>query len=83
MGDYEAIAEGLRDYGELQAGRRIIAARAEAQGLTVGEYLGRRAALARLHRRAESLGLAYWPALRQRGVDPRAFVTAERVLRRL
>lgn len=78
--DYEAIAEGLRDYEELQTGRRIIAARAEAQGLTVGEYLGRRAALARLHRRAESLGLAYWPALRQRGVDPRAFVAAERVL---
>ena len=77
--DYEVI-EGLRDYEEQQDGRRIIAARAEAQGLTVGEYLGRRATLARLHRRAESLGLAYWPALRQRGVDPRAFVAAERVL---
>jgi hypothetical protein len=33
-----------------------------------------------LKRRARQIGLAYWPALRERGVDPRAFVIAEQVL---
>lgn len=34
----------------------------------------------RMKRTAESLGLAYWPALYHGGCDPRAYVYAERVL---
>ena len=33
-----------------------------------------------LRRKAKSIGLAFWPALRLRGVDPAAFIAAERVL---
>ncbi|NCC28518.1 MAG: hypothetical protein EOM22_10330 [Gammaproteobacteria bacterium] len=44
-----------------------------------GEY-ARRGHENALRRKAKSIGLAYWPALRLRGVDPAAFVAAERVL---
>jgi len=73
------LLEGLRDLEEILAARRAIALRAAETGLSVQELLGRQGA----KKAARRIGLAYWPAMEvatKRGVDPRAFVAAERAL---
>lgn len=76
------LDEGRLEAEREAAGRREIAARAAAAGITAGEYLSRRGAVRRAKSKARQLGLAYWPALLADGCDPQAFVAAERVLMR-
>ncbi len=65
-------------------GREIIAARANAQGISVHEYLADRENRRRARARAETVGLAYWPAAFKGAhkVDLKAYVIAEKVMAR-
>lgn len=69
------LNEGLQDRAEILAGRVEMARRKEC------EYDVEKEKKFRARRKAERIGLVYWPALLEDyGVDPWAFVYAEEVL---
>lgn len=74
------MGEALDALAYRHQGRSIIAARADAAGQSVPDYLRTRREVRELRARAATYGLAYWPALRVGGCDPRAYAIAERVL---
>ena len=75
--------EGLEDWEERIRIRSSLAAAAAAADMTLRDYLASRRVVARSRRIAETLGLAYWPAVAFcGGADPAAFAVAEKILAR-
>lgn len=74
--------EGLQDLAEVQAGRRMVASKAIAAGMSVQEYLHQKNQKRRMRVLADAIRLKYWPALYTTGCDPVAFAIAERVMAR-